>query len=441
MNPAKTPSARLGVYVHFPWCLKKCPYCDFLSVAVDPKRLREAQSLAGERAAKPEGGPEAGRELPLTALEARPVLPHEAYADAVLRELRTRRDCMEAANVRSVFFGGGTPSLWEPAALGRVLQQILEDGAGPHAPGKVEVTVECNPTSFDYEHARALLDVGVNRVSIGVQGLERGRLEFLGRLHDAPGGLRALEEAQKAGVPRISADLIFGVAGQTPEQAAAEARRVAETGITHVSAYALTIEPGTQFGALARKGRLPLLDESLVADSFSAVEEALGSLGFAHYEVSNYARQGHVAEHNLGYWRGDDYLGLGTGAWGTVRVTGPEGASRLRYRNAQSPEHYLRLWGGAPPENPFAEGPHLTHREPIDAETALSERILLGLRLESGLDLESAARELGVEAWPDERRRAADRLIARGRLSEAEGTLRIPQNEWLFADGTIAELL
>lgn len=388
MSAAKTlqiePEAKpLGVYVHFPYCLAKCPYCDFLSIAAE-----------------------------------RPAIPHRAYADAVISELGRRAETLGPRRLRSVFFGGGTPSLWEPAELGRVLRAIRETYAGDD----VEITAECNPTSFDRDRGRALADVGVNRVSLGVQGLDRDRLAFLGRLHDVDGGLRAVREAVATEGLRVSADLIFGVAGQSPDDAVHEALAIADLGVTHLSAYALTIEAGTAFGALAKKGKLPLCPDDVVAESFLALDAALGGAGFSHYEISNYARNGHVAVHNLGYWRGDDYLGLGCGAWGTV--------SHVRYRNTPSIERYFADPGGAESE-----------REPIDAETALRERILLGLRLGDGLDLGSAARELGVEPWNAERLRAAERLVARGRLQRRDDHLRIPKDAWLHADGTIAELL
>src|SRR3954464_389091 len=231
-------ATELGVYVHFPWCLKKCPYCDFLSVAAE-----------------------------------RPALPHAAYADSVIAELERRVSTLGDVRLVSVFFGGGTPSLWEPAELGRVLARIRQ--LLPNSAADLEVTVECNPTSFDVERGHALRGVGVNRVSIGVQGLSAERLQFLGRLHDVESGLSAVREAIESGMPRVSADFIFGVSGQEADAARREARILSELGTTHLSAYALTIEPGTQFGALARKGKLPLLEEASVADSFLAVEETL----------------------------------------------------------------------------------------------------------------------------------------------------------------------
>lgn len=387
----------LGVYVHFPWCLKKCPYCDFWSVPGDPQGL-----------------------------------PHDAYAGALIAELERRAAALEGRRLASVFFGGGTPSLWQPQALGRVLSHIMKHF---ETAADLEVTVECNPSSFDRDHARALLDVGVDRVSIGVQSLDAERLRFLGRLHDAEGGLRAVSDAIATGVPRVSADMIFGVHGQSPSEAAAEVRRIAELGPEHVSAYALTVEPGTEFGRRARQHLLPLCPDDAVAESFIAVDETLVALGHEHYEISNFARPGGRSRHNVGYWLGREYLGLGVAAWGTVCV----GDERVRYRNTLSVERYL---GADWPRVDLARaGGVVAEREPIDAETALRERVLLGLRLAEGLDLGAAAQELGVEAWPDERRRATERLITCGRLEQVGSVLRIPKSAWLFADGTISELM
>jgi oxygen-independent coproporphyrinogen-3 oxidase len=395
MTPATTP---LGVYVHFPWCLQKCPYCDFYSLATE-----------------------------------RDAIPHVAYADAVVRELERRAADLGPHRLKSVFFGGGTPSLWRSEELGRVLARIR--GAFPSA-DDVEITAECNPSSFDARKADELAQVGVNRVSLGVQGLDDGRLAFLGRLHDASGGLAALRTALASPIPRVSADLIFGVAGETPEEARREASTLAELGPTHLSAYALTVEPGTEFGARAKRGKLPLLDDELVARSFESVERALEDAGFEHYEISNYARDGHYAEHNLGTWRGESYLGLGAGAFGTVSFAG----RTVRYRNARAAERYVEaardeavaLW----------EASRLvSDTELIDGNTALAERLMLGLRLAKGVDLGRVARETGEAAWTADRERAVERLVRAGRLERRGETLSIPRRAWLLADGVIRELI
>jgi len=388
----------ISVYVHFPWCLKKCPYCDFVSFAKD-----------------------------------RADIDHAGYADAVLAELSLRREALQGRRLRSVFFGGGTPSLWAPSELGRVLRAIREAAGG--GDDDVEITVECNPTSLDEERARALLGEGVNRLSVGVQGLDPERLRFLGRLHDADGGLASVEAALRSGMPRVSADLIYGVAtgsaAPSATEAAAEVERVASTGVTHVSAYSLTIEPGTQFGELARKGRLPIAPDDAVAEAFFAIEAALEARGLVHYEISNYARPGDEAQHNLGYWRGTDYLGLGCAAYGTL---GDAAGHAVRYRNVPDPVRYAKaaLGGGL--------AAVVESEEPLDPETRLRERIMLGLRLRDGFDLEGAARELGIAAWTSERRRAAERLIARGDLTLEGGHVRLSPRARVYADGITAAL-
>jgi oxygen-independent coproporphyrinogen-3 oxidase len=389
--------ASLGVYVHFPWCKQKCPYCDFLSLPL-------------EQAA----------------------LPHREYADAVIGELERRSPELRAAPIHSIFVGGGTPSLWDPAQLGRVLAAIREHFTPLEA---LEVTVECNPSSFDRRSVEGLLQAGVNRVSLGVQSLDAERLRFLGRLHDARGALDAVRLALAAGVPRVSADLIFGVAGQAPGAAAEEARTLAELGLSHLSAYSLTIEPGTEFGERARRGRLPLLGEDQVGDSFAAVDAALTELGFRHYEISNYARPGHESRHNLGYWRGEPYLGLGLGAWGTLALP----AGHIRYRNTPHLGRYLEH--AAPGRLSLdALSPHVSALELLTPSTQLLERLMLGLRLAEGVDLEALERELGVAVRTEKRERAIERWRSRGALERRGNRVRLEPRHFILADAVIRDV-
>lgn len=416
----------LGVYVHFPWCLKKCPYCDFLSLAVkspDPSRYA-------------------------TWSEARQVIPHTSYANAVISEFDARftklwRDVGFAPALTSLFFGGGTPSLWEPRELGRVIRHVLEHvDRVPSAPHGPEITVECNPTSVDYDHFKALLDVGVNRISIGVQGLNRERLDFLGRLHDPDQALRAIDLALDAGMPSVSADLIYGIYRQAPEQAVDEVTAIAARGVHHLSAYMLTIEENTKFGAMHRQGKLPLLDDALVARSFSSVREALAGLGFEHYEVSNFARPGARSVHNTGYWLGRDYLGLGTGSYGTVSLSSApdERPRRLRYRNFISPERYTDCWlDRSSAVDPF--GPPSTEQEWIDSDTAMDEALLLGLRLRDGVDVDAVTQLRGTSEKHQARLVILQRLLAAGKLIQRGTVLKIPEHLWIVADGIIRELI
>lgn len=395
------PDLPLLVYVHFPYCLQKCPYCDFVSYATDAATI-----------------------------------DHEGYARAVESELQARLALLErepfTPRLYSVFFGGGTPSLWAPEALGRVLSALKSSLGGP----PLEITLEANPSSLDETRARAFAQVGVDRVSVGVQALETERLRFLGRLHTAEGALATLHAALSAGFRRVSGDLLYGVSGQPPEIAAAEVTAVAQTGVTHLSAYNLTIEANTRFGALARAGRLPIAPEVSMVDSFFAIDRALRPLGFGHYEISNYALPGDESQHNLGYWRGLDYLGLGCAAVGTL----PHHGGRLRYRNHPDPRRYVAAASSADEATLTEPGPLVVETERLDPETRLRERIMLGLRLAEGLDLGRAAGELGVDPWPPGRRRAADRLVQRGRLVREDDRLFVPFEAWPFADGTAAEL-
>jgi putative oxygen-independent coproporphyrinogen III oxidase len=386
----RSTSAGAGVYVHFPYCLAKCPYCDFVSYAKE-----------------------------------RETIDHRGYADAVLRELAERAPNLAGRRIDTVFFGGGTPSLWDPRELGRVLRGIRETLP---CSADLEVTVECNPTSIDEERARALVGQGVNRVSIGVQSLRDERLRTLGRLHDAAGARVAVEGALRA-VPRVSADLIFGLPGQMPDESRAEAVELCGWGLSHVSCYQLTIEPGTRFGELARLGRLPLADDGAVAEGFLAIDEGLGALGYRHYEVSNYAQPGQEARHNLGYWRGDEYLGLGCGAYGFL-MHGPRRGEGARYRNEVLPEKYVARAGLGGESS----------REPLDATTLMRERIMLGLRMADGVDLDAAADALGTAGWTDEREKTLRWLVERGRVLREAGRLRIPRAAWLWTDDTAARL-
>ena len=371
-----------SIYIHFPWCLAKCPYCDFVSYAT-----------------------------------TREEIDHDGYASALIREAESRAD---GRAIGTVFFGGGTPSLWDPRALGRVLARLKELFA---VAADAEVTVECNPTSLDEDRARALLDVGVNRLSIGTQSLRAEQLKFLGRLHDPAGAQAAVAAAFKAGVPRISTDLIFGLPDQSVEDARDQAATLADTGLRHLSCYQLTIEPGTQFGERKKRGLLPLADEGAVADAFLAIDEVLEARGLRHYEISNYAKPGEEARHNLAYWRGDEYIGLGCGAYGMTRT--PSGG--VRWRNAIIPKDYM---AGAP----------VMSTEDLSPEELLNERIMLGLRIADGLDLGAAGQDLGIDPWTAERTRSVERLVERKRLERTGDRLKIPRSAWLFTDDIAARL-
>jgi putative oxygen-independent coproporphyrinogen III oxidase len=371
----------VSVYLHFPWCLRKCPYCDFA-----------------------------------TSPLARAEIPHGPYADAILRELEMRAP---QGRLYSVFFGGGTPSLWEPAELGRVLRGVL--GAFSEHADEVEITVECNPSSLDARRAEDLRSVGVNRLSVGVQSLDDEELKFLGRLHDRALALSALQAAQQS-FSRVSADLMFALPSQPAERFYGYLDTLLALGLSHVSAYALTIEAATPFGSQARKGLLkPAPDESY-AGMFEGVASKLEQAGFEHYEVSNYARPGESSRHNQHYWRGGAYLGLGAAAVGCVQG---------------------RRWRNHPDATRYMDRAHTrkveVFEELLDAQAQVREALMLGLRTREGVDLRALSERVGCEPRAG-RERALERRLAQGDVTLEAGILRVPQARWLMLDGIVADL-
>ena len=375
-----------SVYIHFPWCARKCPYCDF---ATEPIR---AQSL-----------------------------PHDAYADALLRELHARADDLQGRSLKSIFFGGGTPSLWDPAALRRVLDAIR--AAFDAEVDAAEVSVECNPSSLSQRNLVRLREAGVGRVSIGVQSLRDSHLRFLGRLHDSERALAALGEAV-AEMPRVSADLMFGMPGQTQAELDEDIARIADTGVRHVSAYALTVEDKTLFGSLHRAGKLRVAPEEAYAEMFEGVERSFSELGWAHYEVSNYAAKGEESRHNLHYWRGGAYVGLGAAAVGCL----DSGVGRAeRWRNDPNPQRYL------------SQRTLEVETEELGPEELIRESLMLGLRTQEGVDLADTERRAGRDPEAG-REREIERALSRGDLIRENGWLRVPQSRWLKLDGIVRDL-
>jgi putative oxygen-independent coproporphyrinogen III oxidase len=263
----------LALYVHFPWCVRKCPYCDFNSHA-----------LRGE-------------------------LPEAEYVDALLRDLDFELAAPEPRRIASVFFGGGTPSLFSPAAVGRVLEHAARRlGFAPD----VEVTLEANPGTADAANFRGYRAAGVTRLSIGVQSLDAGQLARLGRIHGPQEARRALGLARDAGFDNVNLDLMYALPGQAPAQARADLEAALELAPEHLSYYQLTLEPNTEFHA--HPPQLP--DDDAAWEMQEQGQALLAARGYAQYEVSAYAQEGRRCRHNLNYWQFGDYLGIGAGAHG-----------------------------------------------------------------------------------------------------------------------------
>ena len=289
----------LSLYVHFPWCVKKCPYCDFNSHA-----------LRGD-------------------------LPERAYVDALIQDFQQQSGSLSGRKIQSIFMGGGTPSLISPGEIHRLLDALrssrcLEPGA--------EITLEANPGALDESFFPAYLQAGVNRLSIGVQSFHDELLQKIGRIHSAEQALSAISGAQATGFERINVDLMYGLPGQSLQQAGADIEQALATGVSHLSVYQLTIEPNTEFAVHA-----PVLPDS---DQYWAMHEQaqnqLKNAGFEQYEVSAYTR-GSACQHNLNYWQFGDYLAIGAGAHGKLSHVNLSGGLEInRYWNHRQPKAYLQ---------------------------------------------------------------------------------------------------
>lgn len=359
--PVKAPAApsetlALAVYLHWPWCKKKCPYCDFNSHVV------------------PQGG-----SLATSA---------QAYGEAVRRELTQWQTWLaeDAAakaappEIVSVFMGGGTPSLM-PVPM--VAAWVAAAQALGQPTADCEVTVECNPTSLTARDARdyfrALRVAGVNRVSIGVQALQDDLLGFLGREHDVRAA-RATLDAALAEMPRVSADVMYGLPGQKLDAWVQDLELLAGLGLRHISAYQLTIEPHTHFAAAVRQGRWQPVDNDTEADFFEATQQVLAAAGLQAYETSNYATPDEACRHNQHVWRYGAYVGVGAGAHGRVAL----GEEWIATQGLRAPEHYLRVWQDLHTSPLSARWANWQSLAPAEAA---QEAIMMGLRLKTGIDL------------------------------------------------------
>jgi oxygen-independent coproporphyrinogen-3 oxidase len=336
-----------SLYIHIPWCQAKCPYCDFNSHAASS-------------------------------------WPEKEYTRALIAELRrrSREAPWEGARVKTIFFGGGTPSLFNPRSIARLIDAVnhacgIEAGA--------EITLEANPGTVDGEKLAGFRAAGVNRLSFGAQSFNPAILKFLGRIHSAHETREAARAARRAGLTRLNLDLIFAVPGQTLADVRNDIAEAVALEPDHISAYNLTFEEGTVFFAELKRGRMRALDSDTQAGMFDLVREMLPESGYPMYEISNYAPAGHEGLHNLSYWRAESYLGLGAGA----HSYRSEGKGGRRWWNERVPARYLEL--------ALAKGIAEAGFEIIDRTTAVSEFVFLNLRLRAGFALVEFANRFGQD--------------------------------------------
>jgi oxygen-independent coproporphyrinogen-3 oxidase len=376
----KTPP--LALYAHFPWCVQKCPYCDFNSYTL------------------------------------RDELPEQRYVDVLLRDLDAQLADLDVRPLTSIFLGGGTPSLFAPAAIGRVIEHARTRMGFA---GDAEVTLEANPGTIERGRFAEYRAAGVTRVSLGAQSFDERQLKLLGRIHSADETRRAAEELHAAGLANFNLDLMYALPGQTAEEAQADLRSALALNPAHLSQYHLTIEPGTQFAAAPP---VQPADE-IVDDMLERCLQLLEEDGFEQYEVSGYARVGAKCAHNLNYWTFGDYLGIGAGAHGKISFAGTGVA--VRTQQTREPRRYL------------AADPAALIRKPITQVELPFEFAMNGFRLVHGFADEMFESRTGLSIAVLERALAP--LVARGLVERGDKQWRATPKGFRFLNDILVELL
>ncbi len=374
-----------GIYVHWPFCAAKCPYCDFNSHV---------------------------RHQPVD---------QPRFVQAFLKEMATMRRLTGSRSVTSIFMGGGTPSLMAPETVDAILNGIARHW---HVPDGIEITMEANPSSVEAERFRGYRAAGVNRVSLGVQALNDRDLKFLGRLHDVADALKAIRLARDI-FPRMSFDLIYARPNQTVEEWDRELKEAVSYAVDHLSLYQLTIEEGTPFYGLHKAGKLIVPDGEQSAVLYEATQEITEREGMPAYEVSNHARPGSESRHNLTYWRYGDYVGIGPGAHGRLTT----GGAKIATATERKPEGWLSLVE--------AEGHGMVDQEVLEYEAQADELLLMGLRLKEGVDLARWQNLSGRDLDPDREQFLIDHGFIE-RLGNSR--LRCTPAGMLILDAVVADL-
>ncbi|PZP56905.1 MAG: coproporphyrinogen III oxidase [Micavibrio aeruginosavorus] len=377
-----------GIYIHWPFCLSKCPYCDFNSHVHD-------------------------------------TIDHEAFAKAYLREINYIADMTKGSTVETVFFGGGTPSLMKPETVAMILDAIKSHW---NIAPDWEVTLEANPTSSEAEKFKAFKAAGVNRLSLGIQSLRSEDLKFLGRTHDTEQAREAIQMAADT-FDRFSFDLIYARPQQTVEAWKEELHEALQIAAGHISLYQLTIEKNTPFFVQHARGEFKIPAEELAADFYDATEEIMKASGFETYEVSNYARPGQQSRHNLIYWRYGDYAGIGPGAHGRLTLDGKKYATRTH----RAPDIWL--------QRVEAQG-HSHHEfELIEPVQRLQEAVMMGLRLEEGVPLSRLQSEYGGNPFDIIEQRKISKLCDEGLLIFENDIIRTTHSGRKCLNGVLDYLL
>tara|TARA_R110001606_G_scaffold46100_1_gene118792 strand:+ start:1639 stop:2835 length:1197 start_codon:yes stop_codon:yes gene_type:complete len=380
----KSVTGPLALYIHWPFCVSKCPYCDFNS------HVREQVDVA-------------------------------AWQAALLADMAHEAALVPGRKLSSIFFGGGTPSLMPPA-----LVEELIAAAQRHRgfADNIEITLEANPSSVEAANFHDLAKAGVNRVSLGLQSLDDQTLEFLGRAHDVGEGLAALDTAQKA-FDRVSFDLIYARPGQSLDDWQTELEHALSFGTGHLSLYQLTIEPGTRFETLVRTGKLVPADDDHCADLFELTRGVMTAAGLPAYEISNHAKPGQESRHNLTYWRYEDYIGIGPGAHGRRLDSATE--------RHKKPENFLSAVERS--------GNGMKVEQALSPQTRAMEALMMGLRLAEGVNLVDLEAKTGLAAAQMVDGGEVGKLAALGFIEQCEGRLTVLPKGMPLLDAILPKII
>lgn len=374
-----------GIYIHIPYCVTKCPYCDFNSYGVGSN------------------------------------FPENDYTDTILRELELYRNDISDAYITSIFFGGGTPSLFDPKNIEKIISKIYDI---TNRAESLEISLEVNPKTADLEKLKGLRAAGINRISVGIQSFSERKLKFLGRINTPEDSRQILSDIVKAGFENYSMDLMYGTKDETFSEWENDIAEALRFDYPHISAYCLTVEDGTEFGRRYSLGKLRLPSDDKLTDFISYTTDFIENAGYSQYEISNYAKEGAECSHNMLYWRGESYLGLGAGAHSHFAITDSNKWGE-RWANLRDPASYMKsVQEGEKP---------LDFKEVLNRDEAVQDNVLMGLRLNDGIDLSELEKKFHLTADKDK----IGRLVEDGFLESSMSSFRLTKKGNLLSDAVI----
>ncbi len=371
-----------GIYIHIPFCKKLCHYCDFYHVVSD-----------GD---------------------------HSDYIKALLQEAEIRKNYLGAETISTIYFGGGTPSVLPPAAVGSIIDHL---GKNFNIEKENEITIELNPDDITEKYIKDLKEQGINRVSLGIQSWYDDDLKLLNRRHGSAQAMSALDMIFKAGFGNLTIDLIYGIPGMSTERWESNLDKTLSTGISHLSAYHMTIEPGTVFGKMKEKGLLQEIDEEESSAQFNMLIEKTESAGFIQYEISNFGKPGFFSIHNTNYWKQVPYLGLGPSAHSFNRYS--------RQWNVRDLKKYIRSINS---KREFFE------KEELDLKTRFNEYVMTSLRTMWGMDLEYVEKTFEKEGY-DYVMNLSGKFVGYGLMKQEKNTLVLTNQGKMISDNIISEFM